>query len=451
MAPRLVRQRPLAERIRSYLNPWDFLLWLSEEIDGNDWDQMEKDWGLTIGIFLNLIFLLARANSRSSGSKAIDDVFGDDEGTHYLGWFASLTVLTLAISSVANAVYTFGRKKRYRMFEAPIEQDLASSSAHRVRVDSSPMTASPLQYLANAISAASAQSRAHPDAERDVWEVAMWDPLPICVRLFSLFSPGHVLVYWLFLPTQVSDPRPSVTILTTILLTTLLSVQMSFIGSSYVQQAKDSNLVHKEVLREYDTKYVHPRTQPLMRDVGTQFSAGDSNQPGSHTTNQVDVYTPTIILNHGFQTSPNPSYVRHVDPEGLTPIRPTRNSTPSQTSIFQVKPSLQTPIIQRDASPLVRTAGNSIRQPQFRPSSTTRGDGGNLGVYSHANSPLRKSASTAFERRTQNNGEFFYRERESALKRPSSPLKRSSLAVGSPAPGTPSASKPSARREMGRY
>lgn len=85
--PRLVRRRPLAERMQSYLNLWDWLLWASEKIEGNDWDQMEKDWGLTLGLALNLIFILARANSRSSGSKAIDDVFGDDEGVPWISWF----------------------------------------------------------------------------------------------------------------------------------------------------------------------------------------------------------------------------------------------------------------------------------------------------------------------------------------------------------------------------
>lgn len=84
--PRLVRRRPLMERIQAYLNPWDFLLWVSEEIDGHDWDQMEKDWGLSIGAGLNLIFCIARANSRSSGGKAFDDVFGEDEGVPWLSW-----------------------------------------------------------------------------------------------------------------------------------------------------------------------------------------------------------------------------------------------------------------------------------------------------------------------------------------------------------------------------
>jgi hypothetical protein len=84
--PRLVRRRPLSERILSHLNPYDFLLWLSEEFEGGDWDQLEKNWALPIGIALNVTFLIARANSRSGGSKAFDDVFGDDDGTSLLGW-----------------------------------------------------------------------------------------------------------------------------------------------------------------------------------------------------------------------------------------------------------------------------------------------------------------------------------------------------------------------------
>ena len=88
--PRLVRRRPLAERIKSYLNPLDFLLWVSEEIDTHDWDQFEKDWALSAGIALNAVFLIARANSRSNASRITDDVFGDDGGVPWLSWFVCL-------------------------------------------------------------------------------------------------------------------------------------------------------------------------------------------------------------------------------------------------------------------------------------------------------------------------------------------------------------------------
>ena len=88
--PRLVRRRPLAERIKSYLNPLDFLLWVSEEIDTHDWDQFEKDWALSAGIALNAVFLIARANSRPNASRITDDVFGDDGWVPWLSCFVCL-------------------------------------------------------------------------------------------------------------------------------------------------------------------------------------------------------------------------------------------------------------------------------------------------------------------------------------------------------------------------
>lgn len=474
--PPLVRRRPLGERILAYLNPYDFLLWLSEEFEGGDWDQLEENWSVPIGFGLNLVFLIARANSRSGGSQAFDDVFGDGDGTSIRGWLvrsyfyeihvrcisslekltfgnqASFVVHFMAFASIVNAVYTFSKKRHYRLFENSIDNNPATPSAQRVRVDSSPMMASPLRYIANALSTDSARSRAHPDAQRDVWELAIWDPSPLCLRLFCLFSPGHVLVYWLFLPTQLSDPRPSVTIVTTIILTALLSVQMSFISSSYKQQAKDQKVVHKEVFKEYDTKYVQPRTHPLMRDVGTQFSDVQLEHPKSEDDlNRVETYTPTVIINRGFKTSPNPNYLKHVDPEGFTPARQTNTSTPV-SAMFQGPPK-----ISRDGSPLARGSGRTtMRQPQFRSTGTTPGDGGSLGIYSHANSPLRKSATTSFDRRLQHNGDFVYKERGTTpLIRSSSPLKKS-IVPGAATPGrlASTTSRPDSlhsRRETGRF
>lgn len=76
--PRLIRRRPLAERIKAWLNPFDLLLWLSEEFDSSDWEQWQKDWSTSIGIALNVIFLTARANVGSRSRRRGDDVFGDE-------------------------------------------------------------------------------------------------------------------------------------------------------------------------------------------------------------------------------------------------------------------------------------------------------------------------------------------------------------------------------------
>jgi Protein of unknown function (DUF2418) len=356
-----------------------------------------------------------------------------------------------------NAAYTFWRKRHYRLFEASVDAVPSTPSAYRVRVDTSPISSSPLRFLSNILGADNAQSRAHPDPQRDVWELAVWDPLPICLRLFCYFSPGHVLIYWLFLPTAIADSRPSMTIVTAIILALLLSLQLSTFQSSFSQQAKDSALISKEVLHEYDTKFVHPRTQPLYRDVGTQFSEQASySATRDEKYNFVETSTPTVVINRGFRTNPNPNYSKHTDPDGAAsrPIYPRGfSSTPS--GIPGVQP-LRTPAHLRDSSSPLRPS-TAIRPPQFRPVPEPKpGRGGSLGVYSHTDSPLRKNPFANADTRG-NYSNNYIRERSSLSpeKRPPSPSKRMSV----PATGinTMDATKrwghlhPNSRRESGRF
>jgi len=82
--PRLVRRKPWVERVKDYLNPGDFLLWLSEEIETRDWDS--KQFATPFALGLHIVFLVTRANSGSSGRNGGDDVFGDDDSG--IGWFS---------------------------------------------------------------------------------------------------------------------------------------------------------------------------------------------------------------------------------------------------------------------------------------------------------------------------------------------------------------------------
>src|ERR1700761_9230263 len=265
----------------------------------------------------------------------------------------------LTLVCVLNAVYTFWRKKHYRLFENSVDDVPSTPSAKRVRVDSSPVSSSPLQFFSNIIGTESAQSRAHPDPTRDVWEVAVWDPLPVALRLFCYFSPGHVLVYWLFLPTLPFDPRPSITIATAMCVALLLSVQLTLLQSSYSTQVKDSAFISKEVLHEYDTKYIRPRTQPLYRDVGTQFSEQASYSAAREGQyNEVETYTPMVVINRGFNPKPNPNYSQYTDPDG----------TASGPSIRQRKttPDFRSPTLVAQPVSAMRPLP-AMRQPNFRP------------------------------------------------------------------------------------
>lgn len=96
--PRLVRTKPWQERIKDYLNPGDFLLWLSEEFETRDWDS--KQVGTPVALGLHAVMLIARANSGSSYGRGRDDVFGDYESGS--GWLSYIVSLMLVKESFAD-------------------------------------------------------------------------------------------------------------------------------------------------------------------------------------------------------------------------------------------------------------------------------------------------------------------------------------------------------------
>lgn len=348
----------------------------------------------------------------------------------------------LSLCCCLNAFYTFFRQRNYRLFEQPVGTAPATPSARRVRVDSSPASSSPLRYLQDIIASTTASSRAYPDAEREVWEVSIWDPKPVNLALFTLFSPGHLLLYFALLPPASLDPRPSVTVLTAIAFGVLLSVQLGLLKSSFSQQAKDSALVHGEVMNEYDTKFVRPSLNRPVRDVGIQ-TRESAMTPRGTKTREVDVYTPTTIVNRGFRTNPNPNYAKQYDPNNL--------STPEEgpaRSHGTAAPSLVTPTngyvngYTQSSYSRPSTSGADFSSPlkphheRLRERSPVKGDGGSMGVYKHAASPLRKAASSSLLRPGQDRADG----------RVGSPLKRTGT-PGGPAGGLDNAR----RRDTGRF
>ena len=85
---RLVRRKPLSERLQTMFNPMDFYLWLSEEIQTFDWDS--NAFGIRFGLVANFLFLLARANSGSS--EAADDVFGDGQASSWVSFLVRFSL-----------------------------------------------------------------------------------------------------------------------------------------------------------------------------------------------------------------------------------------------------------------------------------------------------------------------------------------------------------------------
>ena len=85
---------------------------------------------------------------------------------------------------------------------------------------------------------------------------------------------------------------------------------------------KDRAVVQREVLREYDSKYVHPRLSTLKRDVATQTM-------DDHFEASVEVYTPQFNR-QGFVTHANPNYSEY-----------TKSCAYSATSGFAITPQIE--------------------------------------------------------------------------------------------------------------
>lgn len=421
-------------------------MWASEELNSNDWDDFAKSYATSLGLSMNVIFIIAKANTGSSSKGDGDDVFREiGSGSGWFKWFAGLVVLSLSTLSFLNGFYTFYQKRHYRLFEQPIETNPSTPSAQRVRVDSSPSAASPFRFFQKIISSNSAESRAHPDAGRDVWEIAVWDPNPLCLQLFCLFSPVHVILYSFNLPVEQLDPRPSVKVVAMIIIAGFLTLQLSFLRGSFLQQIRDSKIIHREVLHEYDTKFVHPTLNRPCRDVGIQTittgkrsrDSSASVRAGGDLASEVVTYTPATVIRRAFHTNPNQAYASQYDPDHLDSqsVQRTPFST-TQTPSLRPRPNPQytstsTATTGTDFSSPIRPSNtpNPFRQAHYRQSNTGSGDGGSLGVYSHAASPLRKSASANYlrdDRSRDSLGGTGERRTGNSWKREGSPLKRTS-------------------------
>ena len=257
------------------------------------------------------------------------------------------------------------------MLRRAVQVEPATPSARRVPVDSSPVANSPLRLFNSIFEPLrnDAASRAHPDETRDVWEIGVWDPTPLSLHLFALFSPVHVAIYFLSLPLNSmvagspivgyeGSTSPTAVYFTVIMSQVLLSLQIIFIKSSFIQQRQDHKVIGSQVMHEYDQKYVHPRLNVIKRDVAIQCdSPGDSDD--------VEVYTPQFNR-VGFKTYANPSYSSFTtqrQPSGLgNASRPvTRESSFSSTpSASRTGTPLQ---MQRIRQPMFDRANGSGRTP----------------------------------------------------------------------------------------
>lgn len=266
-------------------------------------------------------------------------------------------------------------------------------------------------------------------------------------------------MYMLALPIAPMDARPSVTVFKCIVEQTALSIMLLTLEAKFAQQNKDSAHVQREVMREYDIKYVHPRLHPVVRDVGIQ--CGD--EEGDLDADIVELGTPSTLIKRPFKTNPNPNYLAHIDPDSNGRITPTgRSQSPSvmgtpinrplQAEMFPSVKARPSPL--RHSMPASAARAISPEKSMVNASTATGSSyGGSLGVFSHAKSPLKKAASSsdmrgdtfASPRNSRELAAIEQRDLAERMMRKSSPMKenrRSGLSSNMPKFESPAAAEP---------
>ncbi|KAJ6258572.1 hypothetical protein Dda_6618 [Drechslerella dactyloides] len=335
---RLVRRQTFGQRIASFLNPLDNLLSVSLLFETYDWEGLGESIAAPAGIALNILLMVARANSNTKlgwrgSSSAVEDVLRDprhdysDTGSGALGWVMHIFAHLLFGFALFNSVYALNRTRQYRTFESSVHNAPPTPSARRVRVSSSPNESSPyrlIKQLFPNLPYTSAPPIHDGVTEDEVWEVAKWDPTKFNLAMSTYFSPLHALVIFLLLPytpppalthglltlssassanasTAYSASRMAV-IWDITLINVFLTVYLYLFFKAFRTQTQDEKYISSQVLTEYTKKFVNPRVNVPMRDCGTSMEYG-----GSVTA------SPAVRM-PGFHTHPNPVYARHTTP-----------------------------------------------------------------------------------------------------------------------------------------
>lgn len=214
-------------------------------------------------------------------------------------------------------------------------------------------------------------------------------------------------MYLIALPITSLDPQPSVTVFFAILTQLALSGMLLLLCDLFTKQAKSNAVIQKEVMREYNAKFVHPRLNPVVRDVGTQLSA---LQPKGKQ-HSVETGVPTTLIRRSYATQSSPASTPTVErgtpsathqtnilqPQLFTPTNPSRRDSLAQS--IQQRPSTARQSLPASYNPVASTP--HVPSPQPAPSNFTPAQESpyanygkqHLGVYSHNKSPLKKATS----------------------------------------------------------
>ncbi|KAE9396018.1 hypothetical protein BT96DRAFT_922378 [Gymnopus androsaceus JB14] len=230
-----------------------------------------------IGGFLHFLHLCVRVSqSRSAHTNDLEwnDMLRESQGRSWFDWTLPMTLLLFA-TSLANSIYAFTRIKLYRLYRRtdPVSspnakfvsnQDLdfdtlePPSLAVRLRAGFWHAFIAFWRFLLG-LKPSKATTPPTRKSTR-VQQLEIWTPGELEMMLFSIYSPAHAL---LWMATNSSNWIIMLVVMG------IVGVQLNALTQSYKLLVKDKEILHAEVMNEYNEGFVYRRLNRVMKDVAT--------------------------------------------------------------------------------------------------------------------------------------------------------------------------------------
>ncbi|THH27507.1 hypothetical protein EUX98_g6696 [Antrodiella citrinella] len=224
--------------------------------------------------FLHLCIRISQIRAVPEADLGWEDMYRERESESWFDWTVPLTFLLISAATL-NTMYLFSRTRLYQLnlakdpVSSPHAAFVSRESPNHVPPPSTPIYISvfkhawrafvvSVRFLLNLSPPKDRQVSSNGAGVEKVQQLEVWTPGELEMALFAIYSPVHSLLWmaltggnWMLIG----------------LIMGVVGMQTQALTRSYEALLKDRNILAKEVMHEYDEKFVYPRINPIRKDA----------------------------------------------------------------------------------------------------------------------------------------------------------------------------------------
>lgn len=239
-------------------------------------------------------------------------------------WSANLILLFVIVAVAYNAYHLFTARRRYHLWLKSTTESLQSENAKLVELPVSEVGATyrkpvleivletsgqvahrittgfiwiakkalyrirVIQYIGSVVrfffppssGPAGGRQSSSGNLAQQMHALDVWQAPEVSLRIFTLYSPLHLLIYIANTRTgHHSGSGKAYMLFISLGLMAFISAQTAILIYFYAALVKDKELIAGEVMNEYNQKFVMPRAMPVCRDASTMTSQSEMLGP----------------------------------------------------------------------------------------------------------------------------------------------------------------------------